>query len=515
MSGSPGASVRSHSAWTTYLGVALVFGVAYGQYPLYYFTQNQYFFHGLVRAGFGLLWNDWLAKTPDPWPVFSLLVQLTYRYVGEPAFYIYYLLILGVYAYSVMGIVSTLFGVKRGTTRWIAYLAAMTVLHAPMLGRLTGIVNFNPSRVFVEGVASQMLLMDMLQPQAFGAFLLLSIDLFLRGKPFQAILASGAAAAFHPVLMFSVGVLTVSYMVVMLRRGEGVARPLALGSATLALLLPMLAYAYIWFGPTASESVRSAAQGVLYERLSFHTIPAEWLGPTAYLKVAMIVAALYVVRRTELFTIMLISFAVAVGLTVVQVASGNRGLALFFPWRLSVYLVPLSSLIVLAAALFALLDAFERRFPRRQSVLLAIAVALLVMTMADGAVETARRFARPEQRSTTGIMRFIEASRAPGDTYLVPMDWREFRLYTGAPAFIEHRFIPYDDAAVLEWHRRMGLLTDFYGAKGDDRCGRLRALSEDYHITHVVLRDGELGGGCAEWKRTYADTYYALYAVMQ
>lgn len=513
MSGSRRVEARHHPAWITYFSVALVFGVAYGQYPLYYFTQNQYFFHGLVRAGFGLLRNDWLAGTPDPWPAFSALVQLTYRYLGEPAFYTVYVLLLGVYAYSVMGIVSTLFGAKPWTTRWLAYLAAMTALHAPMLGRLLGIVNFNPSRVFVEGVASQMILMDMLQPQAFGAFLLLSIHLFLRGKPFQAILASGASAAFHPVLLLSVGVLTLSYMVVMFRRGEGVARPLALGSVALALLLPVLTYSYILFGPTAPEAMR-AAQEVLYDRLSFHTMPAVWLGTTAYLKVAMIVAALYVVRRTELFTVMLISFAVAAGLTLVQIATGSVNLALIFPWRLSVYLVPLSSLIVLAAVLFGLLGAFERRFPRRESVLVALAVAVLVMTMADGAVETARRFARREQRSTTGIMRFIKTSRAPGDTYLIPMDWREFRLYTGAPAFIEHRFIPYDDAAVVEWHKRIGLLTDFYSAKGDGRCSKLRALSAEYRITHVVLGNGELGG-CGEWKRMYADTYYALYAVTQ
>ena len=52
-----------------FLLVACVFSLAYGQAPLYYSNQNQYFLHGLAQAGVGHLHEDWLANTVDPTPV--------------------------------------------------------------------------------------------------------------------------------------------------------------------------------------------------------------------------------------------------------------------------------------------------------------------------------------------------------------------------------------------------------------------------------------------------------------
>src|SRR5438477_3295599 len=95
---SPSASRLS--AVLAFLFWSLVFGIAYTQAPLYYSNQNQYFLHGAARAGVGWLDRDWLANTADPTPVFSALVAITYRYLHESLFYVYYVLYLGLYAYA-------------------------------------------------------------------------------------------------------------------------------------------------------------------------------------------------------------------------------------------------------------------------------------------------------------------------------------------------------------------------------------------------------------------------------
>src|SRR6476620_3752090 len=84
--------------------VAAVFALAHAQAPLYYSNQNQYFLHGLAQGGRGFLDEDWLARTADPTPAFSALVAFTYRYLHESFFYIYYLLILGIYLHALVGI---------------------------------------------------------------------------------------------------------------------------------------------------------------------------------------------------------------------------------------------------------------------------------------------------------------------------------------------------------------------------------------------------------------------------
>ena len=78
-----------------FLGLTVLFAIAYAQSPLYTSNQNQYFLHGLAAAGHGTLTADWLANTLDPTPLFSLLVRLTHPLSG--LFYIYYALLMGVY----------------------------------------------------------------------------------------------------------------------------------------------------------------------------------------------------------------------------------------------------------------------------------------------------------------------------------------------------------------------------------------------------------------------------------
>src|SRR5262249_45263360 len=63
--------------------------VAYTQLPLYSANQNTYFLHGLANSGSGQLAHDWLAKTADPVPVFSALVQFTVRWLWPPLFHLY------------------------------------------------------------------------------------------------------------------------------------------------------------------------------------------------------------------------------------------------------------------------------------------------------------------------------------------------------------------------------------------------------------------------------------------
>ena len=56
-----------------------VFALVYTQLPLFNSNQFQYFLHGMAQAGYGFLSQDWLARTADPTPVFSALVNITFR----------------------------------------------------------------------------------------------------------------------------------------------------------------------------------------------------------------------------------------------------------------------------------------------------------------------------------------------------------------------------------------------------------------------------------------------------
>src|SRR5581483_7182670 len=93
-------------AWTA------IFSLAYAQAPLYYSNQHQYLLHGLAQGGYGYLAEDWLAKTPDPTPLFSLVVQATYQYAHPSLFYFYYALLQGAYFASLVALFRYLAGKK-------------------------------------------------------------------------------------------------------------------------------------------------------------------------------------------------------------------------------------------------------------------------------------------------------------------------------------------------------------------------------------------------------------------
>ena len=552
------ATSRGHSlaAWIGVVGLALVFGLSYGQYPLYYHTQNQYFFHGVVRSGFGLLKNDWFAKTPDPWPVFTGLVELTYRYLDPHIFYIYFILLLGVYVFSLLGIVSSLVPINTSRSKFLLFLAVVVALHSPLFGYIARMVaglpmassphHFNVGRILLlEGVGEKRILGDMLNPGTFGVFLLLSVYLFLRGRPFLAVVASTLAAMFQPSYVLHVGILTVSYLVIMVRRRAPLRRALGLGGFALALILPLLVYAGIAFRPT-DPALWAVSQDILV-RIAYYppSVPALWLGAAAYVKVAIVVAALYVLRRTDLFWIMLLSFVAALGLTVVQMRTDSIAIALLLPWRISAFLVPLSTVILLAYGLSNFLDRYEGRLPIGQKTLIALSVAAMLVLVAAGIAETALRFKAAARANDVPVLRFVAATKAPGQTYLIPPNWRSFRLLTGAPVFAERSVIAYNDVGIMEWYERTRQADAFYGPSADEneeayrgrrpgrlfaqsraqsratpvtapspeaRCQMLPTLRARYGVTHVIVDQGSLDG-CAAVTPVFHDQDYSLYAV--
>jgi len=489
------AAARGETAWrpSAWLAVpllALTFGIAHAQYPLYYLTQNQYFFHGLMRAGAGLLRQDWLAGTADPWPLFSGLVELTARFLNSGAFYIYYLALLGVYAYSILGIVTPLFGLDRSRSRYLATLVLLMGLHAPLtaavLERVFGVED--GKELLVGGVALQRILWDMFQPGAFGVFLLLSIYLFVRKRPFWAVAAAAFAASVHPTYMVSAGVLMLSYVIILASQRQGLRRTLTVAAWAAVSMLPVVLYMVVTFRPTSPEISRQAFV-ILVGALSRHAVIAEWFDVTVVAKIVIIGTALTLVRRTALFWVMAISAAVATGLTLVQVLTGSNQLALIYPWRLSVYLVPLSTVIVAALLLSRVLNWLERRAPASRIAVPAISVALIVALMGAGAWETARRrnFLVSTREEPVPLYRFVRGSKGPDRVYLIPPKWRYFRLYTGAPVFTDSRFSPYKDTEVLEWQRRVRIAEAFYAASGDRHCQTLAAMPTRLRPTHAVV----------------------------
>lgn len=504
-------------SWPRQIGSFLlwsaIFGLSYTQAALYYSNQNQYYLHGFAHAGRGHLANDWLANTRDPAPLFSALVTLVGGWLDERLFYVIYLLILGLYFHSLRRIADRVATLRPSGRLLLATL--LVLLHAGITRLASAqLLGVDYPWYFQAGVAGQYLLGFGLQPSVFGVFLLASIAAFLHDRPWGAATWAALAAVMHATYMLAAAMLVLAYMIVLWRDGR-LRQALSIGVWALILVAPILAYSLVNFLPTSPEAFAEAQRILAHVRIPHHAEPERWFDGIALAQVLWIVAAIGLVWGTRLFVVLAVVFTLSLLLTIVQWATASDTLALLFPWRTSALLMPLATGVILAR----LVQTWDRTPLLSPSVVyntdrsgvlsygvlsLCVAGGLAIMVFGWGFRTT------PEELP---LLEYVKANQQAGDTYLIPVelpkagrgaastnftpaprrgkngnliaiDLQRFRLYTGAPIYVDFKAIPYQDVEVREWHRRLLWAKEMYArSEWNDEA---KEELEREGITHVV-----------------------------
>src|SRR5262245_16524666 len=510
-------SFRVAKGVLSFLFWAVVFGVSYTQPPLYYSNQNQYFLHGLARGGDGFLNEDWLANTADPTPVFSGLIAFTYRHANEYFFYIYYLLLLGIYFHALVGIFTSLSGRRPTPLTRLAFLVLFIALHSALLrwssAQLFGV---DYPWYFQAGVANQYLLGAGLQPSVFGVLLVLSVSTFLRDRPLLAVTWSSLAAVMHSTYLLSAALLTLAYLY-LLCRDKRVRHAFLVGLWALLLVSPVLVYNLATFAPSSPEVFVEAQSLLTHFRIPHHALVGHWLDGIACAQIAWVLAAIYLVRGSRLFGILLVTFVLSLLLTLVQVATGNDTLALLFPWRTSAVLVPIATAVILTRLVHRLAAWVRSPSLLGERTIRAVCVAVLAVFVAGGAAINYFGLGYRTNIQEIALLEYIRDHKVPGETYLLPVevpkltsgkrgaaslnftsppqrskqnqlisfDLQRFRLFTGAPIYVDFKSIPYKDVDALEWYERVEWNRDLYEDR-DWNEGEIEADLVRRRITHVI-----------------------------
>ena len=488
-----------------------LFTLAYAQSPLYTSNQNQYFLQGLARAGFGTLNHDWLANTLDPTPVFSGLIYLTGRFLfWSPIFYLYYGILAGTYLFSLFGIITERFQIDTPQAKRWFYLAALILIHSAATRYLVVRI-FSPDWAYLldGGVAGQRLLGSVFQPSSFGVLLCLSIYLFLRRKITWAVICLVMAPTVHPTYLLSAAILTLVYMGLRFNEGKSIRASLAIGGSAALGVTPILIHTYLTFGGTGPVSMTRARELLVTFRIPHHAIPAEWFDGSVVIKIGFVLIALFLVRKTRLFHILFWPLAVSIIGSFIQLILQSDVLALLFPWRMSTWLVPLSVSIVAFWGLEQIWPWISKRVNAKA--LMAASMTLAIGLACAGLTKSIWEYREKKEGNDRPMMAFVADNKEPGNVYLVPLDMQDFRLETGAPAYIEFKSIPYKDVEVLEWYRRVGTAGNLYRAP-NKRTG-CQILADLYleGVTNVVLPYDHTVKNCSNLKAQYVDMNYQVY----
>lgn len=491
---------------------ALAFGLAYSQAPLYTSNQNQYFLHGAARAGLGFLHRDWLANTADPTPVFTWIVEWTYRLLPPATFHLDYLLLLGL-GFAALGLLAEdVYRLRDSALRSLLFVGLLIGLNSAAL-------RFAQARLLGEaweylwdgGLAGQRLLGPVLQPSAFGVLLLLSIALYARRRPGWASGLAALGACFHPTYLLSAGLLVLAYCLLEWRRTRHLIPALRIGLVALVLVTPILLYVALVLGPTSPGLLAESQRILVEDRIPHHALPAVWFDASSVASLALIAAALWKTRHTRAAPPMALAALGAAVLTALQVGTGSRMLGLLFPWRISVVLVPASTALLAGWAAERLARSLEPRGPKAVRAAQALSLAAIGLLAASGILAFQLQRAREAGRPAAGLFRYVRSTAAQGETYLIPPQLQEFRLATGAPAFADFKSIPYRDVDVIEWGERMRLIGWIYrDDPGQVDCSLFDEVARRSGVTHVVLDQDLLSLDCPALSPVYRDESYAL-----
>jgi hypothetical protein len=522
----------------SFLFWTLLFGIAYTQPPLYYSNQHQYFLHGLAKAGFGFLDHDWLANTADPAPVFTALVAFTYRYLHPVFYYAYYILILGVYFHAFVGIFDYLSGGLATGLKRLGFRTLLVVLHSALFRWLSAkLFGVDYPWYFQAGVANQYILGAGLQPSVFGVLLLLSVSTFLRNRPYLAATWAGLAGVMHSTYLLTAALLTLSYLYLLLRAGKR--REAVLAAAwTLLVVSPVVIYNLVTFAPSSPETFAEAQRLLAHNRIPHHTQIYRWLDGIAWAQIGWILLALGLVWDSRLFVILFVCFAFSLALSLLQAVTGNDTLALLFPWRASSVLVPLATGIIMTR----IVNWLGAPLPVPMGIVYGFALAIAAL---GGVWISYFGLGYRTNTQELELLAFVRDNKTSGEVYLLPVevpkltsgkrgaashnfmpppqrnsqkqnisvDLQQFRLFTGAPIYIDFKSIPYKDVEVLEWHRRLQWNQQLY-ERGDWNDDDFRDELMRRAITHVVVTV-DCDRNSVFLKLVHEDANYRLYRVRE
>lgn len=516
--------------------IAFLFSVAYGQAPLYYSNQNQYFVHAIANVPNSGLTEDWLAKTADPTPIFSAMATFTVRFLNPWFFYVYQGILLGVYAVALCQIFVFVVGVDVAARRWPVFVAALIAVHSA-LGRWASYQLFGLDYPWYlqAGVAGQYVLGASLQPSVFGVFLIAAVAAFAHGRLFVAAAFVAIGATIHSTYLLPGAMITAGFLASLVSQ-RLFRDAVKLGLTILLLVAPITIFAAIRFRPTSAETFREALNILVNVRIPHHCRPELWLDPIAILQIVWIAIGIACVRRTKLFAALAVPFSLSVMLTGIQYGVRSDALAALFPWRASAILMPIATAIILSRVVGIARLPLDRR--------VGVSLAMIVLFVIGGAwIEVSGRGFRSADNET-GLYDFVRNDRSPGDVYLlpvripnlaaktrgslssdfkpaaekktdarlIPIDLQRFRLSAQAPIYVDFKSIPYLDTDLIEWHERLQRAERWTEAIKAGDAATIVPEMRDRGITHVVI-PADAKFAAPDTRRIYRDLAYQVFRI--
>ncbi|MCK5310972.1 MAG: hypothetical protein KAJ62_02610 [Desulfobacteraceae bacterium] len=299
----------------------------------------------------------------------------------------------------------------------------------------------------------------------------------------------------------------------------------------------------IVFAPTSPEIFALSKEILAFTRIPHHSKVEIWFsGIIPWLQVLLLLLSLWLIRKNKFMIVLAICSIFCILLTTIQYFIGDAGLALIAPWRASVFLYPLSviillsyffkkwlskthqgqnisliicGLLVLASLLYNGYDYYDyykgtinKNF--KHNLLLekrAVKVEHKDKVLKNNIVK------KKKKSDNLPVLDYIRKNGKSGQVYLTHVKMHNFRLDSGMPQFVSWKSHPYKDVEVLEWHKRINVVNKIFN-KDQFYCEAFQKMLQEYKITHLLIDIKKTNDpACSNLKLIKKDTNFKLYKV--
>ena len=451
-------------------------------------SQNQYLAHALSKADTNAA-NDWFGNTTDPYPLFSEVARLTYGWAG----------IDGIRIWALFGTV-----VAMASVFFLAHLLAKRTNHSnvPLLGTVMIGLTLLPHTLHAfSGVASQYIISTpaCLLPSMFGCFLFLAIPCLFAAQTTKkdtekrllatAFILAALSCMLHPTYIVSAVMLLAAAFVANIWQGEKAHVLYFVLAAGVLTALTVVANPALLSMAFSSPEYSWAAQRFAFERIPHHTRLIFWGRSDIARFIIAIIAIPIAAKKLNhpwLAHFLAASVIISTIATLIIQLAGQTKLALLFPWRISVFIMPVSFTII--AVWIA--SHIEQMAPlwnwRRVAVVSACCTALY------GCIATLQAKSPAESDARTAFVRAVH----PFGVGLVPLDSDNLRLNAPANIYVDWEAPPYASDDLIEWWHRIDQARQF-----ERDADRFCSMKWHASIRWILLPAKEKAPSCvSQWK---------------
>lgn len=455
----------------TLICFSLLFIFSSGALPLFE-GNHSHLLRSIAYFEGSKLSNDWLANQTDPIPVFTFINSFLIKTFSPKITYLFHA-ILGLILINSCFFICKNFLNKKNSITILAiwFFIFFIIFH---------------EKTFFSGVAGQSVYNKTYQPSTFGVLLILSLCLFIYDKIIISIIIASLSAIIHPTYLIQSIFLISGYCIYLLYIKNYKNLLIAILVA-LILLTPLLLYLILNF-ISLDPNISKLGQDIMAEqRIPHHAKITYWFSYKDIQSLIIIILALFLIHKEKnIFIPLTVVCALSLIFTLIHYLTDSNFFGLLFPWRSSVYLNPISILIILSIILNKLVQKYSIIIENYSKVVFSICSLLILALTIPGVKEI---YSLNELKNKKFSLALMLSKEKYIHRLLIPINQNHMRMNSGIPIFVDWKSTPYKNEEIINWYERIRLANNFYlSSTFKERYDIFNQITKLENISHFVVK---------------------------